>query len=295
MCKSYFLCQNVRMTKEEKQKQFTQILFRWHKTHYRPMAWRDTRDPYRILVSEIMLQQTQVERVREKYAEFLKRFPNVRKLAESPLGDVLRVWSGLGYNRRAKYLHETAKRVTLRYGGKFPDDIDELLALPGIGISTAAAVSAFAFDRDLPMIDTNVRRILVRVFFRDAIPADMVLYAFAQLMIPKGKGRAWNYAMLDLGAMLCTARNHSEACPMDELHGVVEDFVHKRPQKKFLHSDRFYRGRIVAQLVGGPSTKRNLAKTLGLTAPRIDALLHELLREKLIIQGKGKEKLIRLP
>ena len=94
------------MTKEEKQKQFTQILFRWHKTHYRPMAWRNTHDPYRILVSEIMLQQTQVERVREKYAEFLKKFPNIRTLAASPLGDVLRAWSGLGYNRRAKYLHE---------------------------------------------------------------------------------------------------------------------------------------------------------------------------------------------
>jgi len=259
------------------------------------MAWRNTHDPYRILVSEIMLQQTQVERVREKYAEFLKKFPNIRTLAASPLGDVLRAWSGLGYNRRAKYLHEAAKRIMLYHKGKFPDDIDELLALPSVGISTAAAVSAFAFDRDLPMIDTNVRRILVRVFFKDAIPTDKVLYAFAQLMIPKGKGRAWNYAMLDLGATLCTARNHSKECPMDELHGFVEDFVYKKPQKKFLHSDRFYRGRIVAQLIVGPSTKRNLGKSLGLSAPRIDALLGGLFREKLIIQGKDREQLIHLP
>lgn len=259
------------------------------------MAWRDTHDPYRILISEMMLQQTQVERVREKYSEFLKAFPNIRTLALSPLGDVLRVWSGLGYNRRAKYLHETAKRVMLHHGGKFPDDIDELLTLPGIGISTAAAVSAFAFDRDLPMIDTNVRRILVRVFFKEVIPTDSALYAFAQLMIPKGKGRAWNYAMLDLGATLCTARNHSKECPMGELHGVVKDVVHKKPQKKFLDSDRFYRGRIVAQLITGPSTTGNLAKTLGLSAPRIDALLSGLIREKLIIQGKDKKQLIRLP
>lgn len=251
------------------------------------MAWRNTRDPYRILVSEVMLQQTQVERVRTKYAEFLKKFLNVRALARASLGDVLRAWSGLGYNRRAKFLHECAKKIVVNYGGKFPNDIDKLRTLPGVGISTSAALSAFAFGNDEPMIDTNIRRILCRVFFKKNIPGDKELYVFARLLIPKGKGRMWNYAMLDLGATLCTARNHSGKCPIQQLHGKVSDFVYKKPQKKFAHSDRFYRGRILAALVEGPAVKSKLQRELGLETTRFTALLSGLMREKLIVQ-KGE-------
>jgi A/G-specific adenine glycosylase len=282
------------MTLAEKKKQFNQILFRWHKRNYREMAWRNTHDPYHILISEIMLQQTQVERVRTKYAEFVKKFPTVQKLARASLGDVLRVWSGLGYNRRAKYLHECAKRVVGEYAGKFPDDIPTLMTLPGIGISTSAALSAFAFLHDEPMIDTNIRRILCRVFFAPKMsrsdldieyptPTDKELYVFAKMLIPTGRGRDWNYAMLDLGATLCTARNHSHECPLEKLHGEVEDFVYKKPQKKFAHSDRYYRGRILATLVVEKSTKAKLGRALTIDAEKLGLLVAKLVSEKLIV------------
>ena len=228
--------------------EFNKKLFAWHKKHYRPMAWRDTHDPYRILVSEVMLQQTQVSRVIEKYPAFLKKFPTTTKLARAPLRDVLILWSGLGYNRRAKYLQLCAKEVVAKHGAKFPDTFDALVKLSGIGISTAGALLAFSFSHDTPMIDTNIRRILVRVFFKKKIPTDKELYAFASSIIPKGKGREWNYAMLDLGATLCTARNHSDECPLSRLHGKVGDFVYKKPQKKFAGSDRLYRGKILKLL-----------------------------------------------
>jgi A/G-specific adenine glycosylase len=262
------------------------------------MAWRNTRDPYRILVSEIMLQQTQVDRVRKKYTEFMKKFPTVNALAVAPLGDVLRVWSGLGYNRRAKYLHDTATRVVLEYGGVFPREEHALRGLPGIGLSTAAALSAFAFGADVPMIDTNVRRILLRVFFRphlsrrnlDKLPSDKELYLFAHAIIPKGRGREWNYAMLDLGATACTARDHSPACPLNALHGPVGDHVKKHPQKKFVGSRRYYRGRIIEHLrkrTDGYSIGQ-LRRLIRTDPYDISELLSVLMNDGLVVRKKQK-------
>lgn len=288
----FFVCQNLLMTILEKRREFTKILFRWHQTHYRDMPWRRTHDPYRILVSEIMLQQTQVERVRTKYSEFLKQFPNVHALAEASLGDVLCAWSGLGYNRRARYLYECAKHVVGKYRGKFPDDCYELKQLPGIGLSTAAALLAFSFGKDAPMIDTNIRRILVRVFFRNkkqSIPSDKELYIFAQGLIPKGKGRAWNYAMLDLGAILCTARNHSDECPLIKLHGAVGDFQYKKSQKKFAGSRRQVRGQILRSLTEHKGTTLTaLAQELGKTKKEIIQIVSDLMRERLVSFARGK-------
>ena len=289
------------MTITEKKKHFNQMLFRWHKAHYREMAWRNTRNPYRILVSEVMLQQTQVERVREKYAEFLKQFPSVHILAKAQLGDVIRAWSGLGYNRRAKYLHECVKEVLLNHQGKFPNDMTTLMTLPGIGLSTAGALQAFAFGEDEPMIDTNIRRILTRTFFSpkmSRLRLDMVgvsdkeLYVFAKSLIPKGKGREWNYAMLDLGATLCTARHHSKLCPLAKLHGPVSDFVYKKPQKKFANSDRFYRGRILSQLLISPHTSESLQEVLALEQGLLHLILTKLAKEHLIVVSK---KSVTLP
>ena len=307
-----FLCAKIDFMKvAEKKLMFNRTLFRWHRAHYREMPWRNTHDPYRILVSEIMLQQTQVDRVRMKYAEFLAKFPNVSALALAPLGAVLRVWSGLGYNRRARYLHECAKKVVHEYGGKFPADFDELNKLPGIGRSTAGALLAFSFGQDTPMIDTNIRRILVRVFFpkarvvtpRTALKhhspravlgvGDKELYVFAQSLIPKGKGRMWNYAMLDLGATLCTARNHSADCPLLKLHGAVDDFIYKKPQKKFKDSNRFYRGKIMRLLTEHHAlTVSSLAKYLGKTNEEIQVIVAGLRCEGLVTLTRGY---VRLP
>ncbi len=269
--------------------EFNRTLFAWHKKNYRDMAWRGTRDPYRILVSEIMLQQTQVARVREKYAEFLKKFPTAKKLAAAPLGEVLKAWSGLGYNRRAKFLHNCAKEVVAKHGGKFPDTFEELVELPGIGISTAGALLAFSFGEETPMIDTNIRRILVRVFFKKNIPSDKELYAFASSIIPKGKGREWNYAMLDLGATLCTARNHSaydSDCPLQKLHGKVGDFIYKKPQKKFAGSDRFYRGKLLRTLTLGRVRVESVPKLLELKKTESIKIVKKLISEKLV-EKKG--------
>ena len=271
---------------------FNRTLFVWHKKHYREMQWRNTRDPYRILISEIMLQQTQVARVKEKYIEFLKKFPKVETLAKAPLADVLRVWSGLGYNRRAKYLQLCAKEVVAKYDGKFPKTFDELIALPGIGISTGGALLAFSFKKDVPMIDTNIRRILVRMFFKKKIPSDKELYAFASNIIPKGKGRDWNYAMLDLGATLCTARNHSLECPLMKLHGKVGDFVYKKPQKKFAGSGRFYRGKILRLLSEkGSITRTRIMKESGGYSVDREVLLEKLIKEGMMVKKDSKYRL----
>lgn len=270
------------------------------------MPWRNTKDPYWILVSEIMLQQTQVSRVRTKYSEFLKKFPNITMLAKASLGEVLRAWSGLGYNRRARHLHECAKVISAEHGGKFPYDTAKLHALPGIGLSTLGALLAFSFDKDEPMIDTNIRRILTRVFFgtrsdlgetvlrSDLVPSDKTLYLFAKSLIPKGRGREWNYAMLDLGATLCTARNHSEKCPIRELHGPVGGFQYKKPQKKFAGSDRFYRGQILRLLMkSGSITGKRLAKHLGVNEKTARELTLGLAREHLVVLTQGKVTLPR--
>lgn len=288
------------MTLLEKKHEFNKILFRWHKNGYRDMPWRNTDDPYRILISEIMLQQTQVDRVRTKYDEFLKKFPTVTVLAKAPLGEVLRVWSGLGYNRRAKYLHECAKKVAAEYAGKFPATFKELTALPGIGMSTAGALLAFSFGEEAPMIDTNVRRILTRVFFPQCqgvaltLPSDKELYAFASALIPKGKGRAWNYAMLDAGATRCTARNHSPECPFVPLHGKVGDFVYKKPQKKFKESRRYYRGQILKLLATQHILDvHTLPEIFKKTDEEILSIVDDLEKERLILRRADRIMLPR--
>lgn len=253
----------------------------------REMEWRNTSSPYRILVSEIMLQQTQVSRVKEKYRLFIKEFPTIDTLATAPLAEVLTLWSGLGYNRRAKYLHQLAKKIIATHNGKFPRTLLELQSLPGIGISTAGALLAFAFHQDTPMIDTNIRRILVRTFFskQKTLPSDKELYSFAVNLIPKGKGRAWNYAMLDLGATLCTARKHHDECPLQELHGKVGDFVYKKPQKKFAGSQRFYRGALLRHLIKHKRVSaKSLPSLLSLTPKKTDEIIKKLKEENLIKQ-----------
>lgn len=303
---------------------FNAVLFRWHKTHYRVMPWRISQalnstgrlDPYRVLVSEIMLQQTGVDRVRGKYQEFLRRFPNVRALATASLGDVLRAWAGLGYNRRAKFLHECAKAIVAEHGGKFPRSMEELMRLPGVGRSTAAGIMAFAWNREEPMIDTNVRRVLVRTFLKyphpspppskgegasprkaqlghlmsKKLPVDRELYTFAKAMIPRGKGRAWNYALLDLAATLCAARNHSDACPLLSLHGPVEDFVYKKPQSTFKDSRRYYRGRILHTLREAPEglTLRELERAVPRSHYPIATLMGDLVREGLVVRARAR-------
>ena len=245
-------------------------LIDWFSRSGRDLPWRRTRDPYRILVAEIMLQQTQVDRVRPKYEAFLAEFPTLEALAAATPGDVIRAWSGLGYNRRALNLQRTAQAVQREHGGRFPDTPTSLRTLPGIGPYTAGAVACFAFERDVAFIDTNIRRALQRLFVGpDDRPApERELLALAEAAVPPGQGWVWNQALMELGATVCTAaRPRCQICPLrsfcsaydawrsaDELVFVYQPIaqpVRRRVaerQATFATSTRYFRGRIVAAL-----------------------------------------------
>jgi len=189
---------------------FQRELLDWYAAEGRDLPWRHTEDPYAILVSEIMLQQTQVKTVLPYYTRFLERFPDLRALAEAPLEEVKAVTDPLGYKVRGERLKRIAETAVERHGATLPSTEEELLALPGIGRYTAGAVRSFAFRHDAPILDTNVLRLLVRVFDppRDGGPAALLrrLWALAAAIIPPGKGYVFNQALMDFGAQVCTAR-----------------------------------------------------------------------------------------
>jgi len=188
-------------------------LLGWWEAERRDLPWRRTRDPWAVLVSELMLQQTQVARVEPRWHRFLERFPTPAACASAGAGAVIEEWAGLGYNRRAVNLHRCAVAVVEGHGGCFPDDLAELLALPGIGPYTARAVLAFAFEHDVAVVDTNVGRILARTAGRSF--GARGAQERADSLVPEGEGWAWNQAMLDLGATVCAKRSpRCERCPV---------------------------------------------------------------------------------
>ena len=204
------------MTQEERLKAVQGALIPWFNRHRRDMPWRRTRDPYAIWVSEIMLQQTQVETVKPYFICFMKRFPTVQALARAPIAAVLKLWEGLGYYSRARNMHAAAKRIASDLGGKLPRTVPELLALPGIGRYTAGAIASIAFGQDEPVLDGNVTRVLCRVFrIREnpkEAPTQERLWSLARRVIPAGKAGLMNQAMMDLGATVCVPRN--PRCPI---------------------------------------------------------------------------------
>ena len=190
----------------------------WYRRHARDLPWRRTRDPYRILVSELMLQQTQVSRVIDFYRRFLDRFPSVEALAKARESQVVAQWEGLGYYARARNLHKVSRAV-VREG--FPSEADQLRQLPGIGPYTAGAVATFAFERREPLVDTNVARVLTRVFAPKLHPKrardQKAIWAIAEATLPRTGKAAWthNQALMELGALICTARvKHCGKCPV---------------------------------------------------------------------------------
>ena len=190
---------------------FTRKLLAWYKRNARVLPWRKTRNPYAILVSEFMLQQTQVSRVLDYYPRFLKRFPTIGSLARSRPKAVMEAWDGLGYYARARNLHQLAKRVA-ETGNRIPDDPVELRTLPGVGQYTAGAVACFAYEKPVPAVDVNVGRVLRRVFLENGSREKDVV-ELAEKLVPKSGERAWrfNQALMELGALVCTAR--SPKCP----------------------------------------------------------------------------------
>ena len=198
-------------------RRFQARLLTWYRRYGRDLPWRKTSDPYKILVSEVMLQQTQVDRVIPKYHEFLERYPSFQHLAEALTEDVKKTWYPLGYNIRPLRLHSIACETMARYGGTLPKAPEELLSFKGIGRYTAGAIRSFAFNEDAPILDTNVMRVLYRIFLGagDLKTLKNTLWQLSEALIPKGKGYDFNQALMDFGAMLCNARDpYCLLCPM---------------------------------------------------------------------------------
>lgn len=196
-----------------------QPLLRWYARARRDLPWRGSRDPYRVWISEIMLQQTQVERVREYFSRFLDRFPDVRSLARSREAEVLRLWEGLGYYRRARQLHAAARAIVADHGGEFPRTVEALRRLPGIGRYTAGAIASIAFGVRAPIVEANSRRVLARLVGHAAPvggPAgDRPLWEVAERLVPEREPGLFNQALMDLGAGVCTpARPLCPRCPL---------------------------------------------------------------------------------
>lgn len=238
-------------------------LLAWYRANRRDLPWRRTCDPYRILVSEVMLQQTQVDRVIPKYHAFLECFPTLQALADAPTADVIRAWSGLGYNRRAVNLQRAAQAVVERHGRVMPRERAALEALPGIGRYTAGAVACFAYEQDEGFIDTNIRRVLHRVFLGPDLPQARAtpreLEALAEELVPAGEGYDWNQGLIELGALVCAARTpRCLVCPLQaecrafpEIQTIAANLPKGSRTKReapFGGSTRYYRGRLIEAL-----------------------------------------------
>ncbi len=234
----------------------------WGAADLRDLPWRRERDPWRILVAEVMLQQTQADRVVPKWTEFLETFPTAAACAQATLADVLRLWQGLGYPRRARNLRDAAVLVVERHDGRLPDDLDALLALPGVGPYTARAVLAFAFEHDVAVVDTNIARVLARAG-GERLTATRA-QAAADALVPAGHGWVWNQVFMDLGATVCRPVPRCERCPIRDRCGWRRSgFAIPDPavgsagvsgrQAKFEGSDRQARGAVLRAIHGGPA------------------------------------------
>lgn len=260
---------------------YSHNLLHWYDAAGRhDLPWRQTRDPWRVLVSELMLQQTQVARVIPKYLAFVERFPTAEAAAAAPVGEVVKAWAGLGYNRRAVNLHRTATAVA--EAGRFPDTLAGLLALPGIGPYTARAVMAFAFEQPVCPLDVNTARPLARAY-------GIETQADADALVPADDAWRWNEALMDLGALVCTRRDPScDRCPLNSAclwhkFGGDDPAAPAGRQSRFVGSDRQGRGRLVDALRHGPVLPDELPHVMGWpTDPdRAHRVAHTLLADGL--------------
>lgn len=333
---------------------FQQLLFAWWRERGRILPWREKsgirdqpteisqdmsvrentfatyfagelqRDPYRVIVSEVMLQQTQVERVKQKYEAWMQKWPSINDLAKATLPEVLIEWQGLGYNRRARFLWLLAKEIVEERNVEWPKTEKELLQLPGIGKYTARAVMSFAFGKQVGVVDVNVKRVLRRWIKFDSELTEREWFQLADQALPVGQADPWNQALMDFGAMVCTAKNPKcEKCPMQEIcaanvqarargFGNYRDFLltcRKEPAHtpqlakkgkdaglKFAETDRFFRGRIIDLLRIRNMNKQELFNELNTQfnfsdVARFETLLIGLQKEQLIEQ---QNEIVRL-
>ena len=258
---------------------FRQKIYRYYQKHGRTLPWRKTRNPYRILVSEIMLQQTQVERVLQKYPQFIAAFPEFKTLAQSPLRDILQVWQGMGYNRRAVFLKKIAEMVVEKFNGRLPRTIEELLTLPGIGKNTAASILAFAFNKPFAFIETNIRSVFIHLFFQDRNDVnDREILPLVEKTLDSKNPREWYNALMDYGVML--KKTHPNPSRKS---------VHYQRQGKFEGSNRQVRGMIIKAITGNPLiTESALMRSVNIPAQKIKDNLVQLQRDG-FVKRNGKK------
>ena len=246
----------------------------------RAFPWRETRDPYKILVSEIMLQQTQADRVVIKYNSFLKKWPTAKKLASAELRDVLAEWSGLGYNRRGKSLWLLAKAVVAEYNGNIPDTTEELEKLPGIGPYTARAIMAFAYDKSFPLIETNIRAVYIYEFFNNPNKdtpqkiSDDTLFPLIEKTLDEKNPREWYYALMDYGAYLKKLK----------LSTNVRHASYTK-QSKFKGSTREARGAVMRNLIESRMTLKKLQEKIKLPHDRIALAISAMEKEGIVVKN----------
>lgn len=288
------------------------LLFAWYSKNKRDLPWRKcidssgVRDPYRITVSELMLQQTQVVRVLPKFEAFIQQWPTVESLSQASLAQVLIAWSGLGYNRRAKYLLESAKIIVTTYNGKFPNDSESLSKLPGFGEYMVRALRVFAFGFQDAVIDVNVSRVLSRIFIGGSTPKKQEIKELARQLIPTNKSDQWHQALMDFGSLVCFATPDCEKCPLKKMcranqeslnthhvsYGVwlstqpkVRKVSRKDVNKKFEETDRYFRGRIIEYLRSGATPMEKLQKHIVFEKKLHDRARFGRLIEQLVIDG----------
>jgi A/G-specific adenine glycosylase len=257
--------------------EFRDVIWQFGRTHRRQMPWRTRPEPYFVLVSEIMLQQTQVERVIPKFELFISRYPSFKSLAHAPLSDVLTLWSGLGYNRRAKFLLEAAQKVVTDYKGVLPQTKAELMTLPGVGENTAGAILAYAFNFPSIFVETNIRSVFFQHFFvaQDQV-SDKELYEKVAQTLDHEHPREWYWALMDYGTYLKkngAARLHQSR--------------HYKKQSPLKGSPREMRGRIIKTLSQQSLSEADLKRTVA-ADERFSPALQALLRERLIKRTRGK-------
>jgi A/G-specific adenine glycosylase len=263
-------------------REFQKRIYRFYRDHCRDLPWRDTRDPYRILVSEMMLQQTQVTRVQEKYTAFVTSFPDFASLDAAPVEELLRAWQGLGYNRRALALKKTTSLIMNEWNGILPDDETSLCSLPGIGKATAAAILAFAFGKPSVLIETNIRRVFIHCYFQDrASVTDKEILPLVGETLDRRNPRDWYYALMDYGSYLGKTRENPNRRSRQY-----------KKQSPFEGSVRQVRGRVLSYLVrNGNTLTRDLYSEIDLPPERIDPVLASLVAEGFIVIDKETVKI----
>ena len=263
-------------------KKFQKIIYDYYKTFGRAFVWRQTTEPYKIVVSEVMLQQTQTSRVGPKFDLFIKTFPDFTSLAHAPLHDVIACWQGLGYNRRAKYLREIAQKVVVDHGGVLPNSPKILQTFPGIGSATAASICAFAFNEPTVFIETNIRTVFTKFFFSENISSvhDKDILPLVATTLDKKNARVWYYALTDYGVGL------KKFFP-----SMNAKSAHYNKQSRFEGSDRQIRGKILKLLTQKKSATQKDFSVLCKEKKRLEKIILQLQNEKLIIQEEDLFKI----